>query len=93
MNARHPEGKLITPEEQTISLHQRHLENLLPMIASGEPDDSLPESSLAALEICEAAYLSARHGVEIRFPLDRFEIPGPNNWAPGTPYLGYGCGN
>jgi hypothetical protein len=27
------------------------------MIASGEPDYSLPESSLTALEICEAAYL------------------------------------
>jgi hypothetical protein len=69
-------------------LHQRHLENLLPMIASGEPDYSLPESSLSALEICEAAYLSARHGVEIRFPLDRFEVPAPNDWAPGAPYLG-----
>jgi hypothetical protein len=43
---------------------------------------------LSALEICEAAYLSARHGVEIRFPLDRFEVPEPNDWAPGAPYLG-----
>ena len=87
-NAQHSEGKLITPAEQEISLHQRHLENLLPMIASGEPDYSLPESSLAALEICEAAYLSARHGVEIKFPLETFAIPGPNDWEPGTPYLG-----
>ena len=70
-----------------ISLHQRHLENLLPMIASGEPDYSLPESSLAALEICEAAYLSARHGVEIKFPLDRFEVPAPNDWDLGGPIL------
>ena len=31
INAQHPEGKLITPEELSISLHQRHLENLLPM--------------------------------------------------------------
>jgi hypothetical protein len=58
------------------------------MIASGEPDYSLPESSLSALEICEAAYLSARHGAEIRFPLDRFEVPEPNDWAPGAPYFG-----
>jgi predicted dehydrogenase len=92
INAQHPEGKLVAPEEQPISLHQRHLETLLPMIASGKPDYSLPESSLAALEICEAAYLSARHGVEIRFPLDRFVIPGPNDWEPGLPYLGQGGG-
>ena len=64
LNGRHPEGKWIAPEEEAIALHQRHLENLLPMIASGEPDYSLPESSLSALEICEAAYLSARHGLK-----------------------------
>jgi hypothetical protein len=78
----------MAPEETAIALHQSHLENLLPMIASGEPDYSLPESSLSALEICEAAYLSARHGAEIRFPLDRFEVPEPNDWAPGAPYFG-----
>ena len=92
INAKHPEGILLTPEEQTTSLHQRHLENLLPMIASGVSDYSIPESSLAALEICEAAYLSARHGVEIQFPFDRFEIPEPNDWEPGMPYLGKGGG-
>ena len=92
INAKHPEGILLTPEEQTTSLHQRHLENLLPMIASGVSDYSIPESSLAALEICEAAYLSARHGVEIQFPFDRFEIPEPNDWEPGMPYLGRGGG-
>jgi hypothetical protein len=70
------------------SLHQRHLENLLPMIASGNPDYSLPESSLRALEIREAAYRSARHRVEVKFPLDQFEIPVPNDWDPGEPYLG-----
>jgi predicted dehydrogenase len=88
MNARHPEGLLITPEEKASSLHQRHLENLLSMIASGEPDYSIPETSLAALEICEAAYISARHGVEIAFPLDRFRIPAANDWEPGAPYTG-----
>jgi predicted dehydrogenase len=92
INAKYPEGILIAPEEEKISLHQRHLENLLPMIASGTPDYSLPESSMQALEICEAAYLSARHGVEIKFPLERFAIPAPNDWAPGQPYLGVGGG-
>jgi predicted dehydrogenase len=92
MNARHPEGIMRTPEEKAASLHQRHLENLLPMIASGVPDYSVPETSLTALEICEAAYLSARHGVEIKFPLDEFQIPAPNDWEPGTPYSGHGGG-
>jgi predicted dehydrogenase len=86
-NADHPKGKLIAPAEEVTSLHQRHLENLLPMIAAGEPDYSLPESSLTALEICEAAYLSARHGVEVKFPLDQFEFPAPNDWEPGQPYV------
>jgi predicted dehydrogenase len=85
LNARHPEGELITPEELPTSPHQRHLENLLPMLAGGKPDYSLPESSLMALEICEAAYLSARHGVEVKFPLDQFEIASPNDWQPGQP--------
>jgi predicted dehydrogenase len=97
-NANHPKGKLIAPAEEVTSLHQRHLENLLPMIASGEPDYSLPESSLTALEICEAAYrsarygvevkLPARYGVEVKLPLDQFEIPAPNDWEPGEPYVG-----
>jgi len=86
-NANHPKGKLIAPAEEVASLHQRHLENLLAMIASGEPDYSLPESSLTALEICDAAYLSARHGVEVKLPLDQFEIPAPNDWEPGEPYV------
>jgi predicted dehydrogenase len=86
-NTDHPKGKLIAPPEEVTSLHQRHLENLLPMIASGEPDYSLPESSSTALEICEAAYLSARHGVEVKFPLDQFEVPAPNDWESGQPYV------
>ena len=92
MNANHSMGILITPAEQATSLHRRHLENLLPMIASGKPDYSLPDSSLKALEICEAAYISARHGVEVKFPLSQFEIPAPNDWNPGEPYLGLGGG-
>jgi predicted dehydrogenase len=92
INARHPEGRLITPDEPKTSLHQRHLENLLPMIAAEAPDYSVPQTSLDALEICEAAYLSARHGVEIRFPIEQFEIAAPNEWEPGQPYFGQGGG-
>jgi predicted dehydrogenase len=92
MNARYPEGVMRMPEEEPTSLHQRHLENLLPMIATGVPDYSVPETSLIALEICEAAYLSARYGVEIKFPLDQFQVPAPNDWEPGAPYSGQGGG-
>ena len=58
------------------------------MIASGESNYLIPDTSLSALEICEAAYLSARRGVEVKFPLDRFVLPLPNDWQPGHPYLG-----
>jgi predicted dehydrogenase len=88
VDAQHPEGKLIRPEEELTSLHQRHLENFLPMIASGKSNYLIPDTSLSALEICEAAYLSARHGVEVKFPLERFVLPLPNDWQPGHPYVG-----
>ncbi len=88
VNPAFPHGKLLEPEEQPVSLHRRHLENLIPMLRSKEPDYSLPESSLKALEICEAAYLSAKHGVEVRFPFAEFALPEPSDWQPGTPYLG-----
>jgi hypothetical protein len=83
-----PHGKLFEPEEQPVSLHRRHLDSLIPMLRSKEPDYSLPESSLKALEICEAAYISAKHGVEVRFPFDEFALPEPSDWQPGTPYFG-----
>jgi hypothetical protein len=37
------------------------------------------ESSLAALELCEAAYLSAEHGCLVRLPLPQFSPPPPND--------------
>jgi len=83
-----PHGKLFEPEEKPVAPHRRHLENLIPMLRSKEPDYSLAESSLKALEICEAAYLSAKHGIEVRFPFAEFELPEPSDWQPGTPYFG-----
>jgi hypothetical protein len=82
-----PHGKLFEPEEKPVAPHRRHLENLIPMLRSKEPDYSLAESSLKALEICEAAYLSAKHGIEVRFPFAEFELPEPSDWQPGTPYF------
>ena len=88
----HPGGVLVTPAEEARSNHQRHLENLLPQIAAGIPDYRLGESSLAALEIIEAAYLSARHRCQVTLPLAGFDVPQPQHWDPGQPYNGHGGG-
>ncbi len=78
----------IVPPDFLISGHRRHLENLAAMIEAGTTDYTIPDSSLLALEIVEAAYLSARHGCRVNFPLDEFVAPMPNDWQPGEPYSG-----
>ena len=45
-----------------------------------------------ALELCEAAYLSNRHGCKAELPLDTFTPPAPVDWEPGKPYAGEGGG-
>ena len=50
------------PPRNVYTGHQVHLEQLAEQIDSGLPDYRVAESSLAALELCEAAYLSAEHG-------------------------------
>jgi hypothetical protein len=62
------------------------------MIASGVHDYAIPEGSLLALEVCEAAYLSSRHRCQVTFPLERFTPPVPTDWEPGQPYAGAGGG-
>ena len=91
-NANHPNGELIEVPTDTRSRHQRHLENLAVQMDNGETNYDLIESSWTALELCEAAYVSARHGCAISFPLADFPIPEPNDWAPGIPYSGSGGG-
>jgi len=61
-------------------------------IDAGQPDYTIPESSLAALELCEAAYLSSRHRCRIDLPLSSFKPPPPSDWQPGQPYSGTGGG-
>jgi predicted dehydrogenase len=86
-------GEWIVPEEFPTTGHRRHLENMAAMIDSGgAPDYAIPESSLAALEVCEAAYLSARHGCRVTFPFAEFAPPSPSDWDPGQPYSGTGGG-
>ena len=92
LNSDYPQGKIFTPEEFKVSGHQRHLENMAVMIEKGEIDYSIPESSLLALELCEAAYLSSRHKCKVKLPIDKFNPPEGTDWDPGIPYSGKGGG-
>jgi predicted dehydrogenase len=92
LNADHPSKTLVTPEEFAVTGHQRHLERLADTIAAGEPDYAIPEGSLLALELCEAAYLSSRCHCQVTFPLDQFVAPASSAWDPGKPYGGTGGG-
>ncbi|MCK1570114.1 hypothetical protein [Bradyrhizobium sp. 174] len=51
--------------------NQRHLDRLADQIESGEFDYSIPDQSLKALQIVEAAYLSRRYSRLISLPLPR----------------------
>lgn len=55
-------------------------------------DYTIPESSLMALGICEAAYLSSRHRCKVTFPFSEFTPPAEPDWTPGEPYTGSGGG-
>ncbi|MBV8097983.1 MAG: Gfo/Idh/MocA family oxidoreductase [Verrucomicrobia bacterium] len=92
LNAQYPAGQIIVPDEFPVFGHRRHLETLAEQIRSGTPAYRLPESSLTALEICEAAFLSWQHRCQVRFPLASFVPPAPSDWHPGKPYFGAGGG-
>ena len=87
-----PEGRRIEVEVPDGSPHQRHLDRLAGQMDAGRPDYGWAEGSLAALEMVEAAYLSARHGVKVELPIRDFRPPEPNDWDPGRPYGGSGGG-
>lgn len=92
LNGRHPQGERvdITPGPRTG--HQRHLEALADQMDKGTPDYAVAESSLAALELVEAAYVSSRHRCTVDLPLSDFQPPQPPDWDPGRPYSGKGGG-
>jgi predicted dehydrogenase len=92
LNARCPIGQIVIPDEFPVFGHRRHLEELATQIRSGTPDYRLPASSLTALEICEAAFLSWQHRCQVRFPLASFTPPVLSDWEPGKPYSGTGGG-
>ncbi len=91
-NAEFPRGALFTPPELPGTRHQRHLEAMAAMIDRGQPDYTIPESSLLALEMCEGAYISSRHRCKVTFPVDQFQPPAAPDWDPGMPYSGVGGG-
>jgi predicted dehydrogenase len=93
LNADYPHGHLVDVPLGPRTAHQRHLENLAEQMDRNEPDYTIAESSLLALEMCEAAYLSCRSGgVPITLPVSGFVVPPPVNWQPGLPYRGEGGG-
>lgn len=85
-NAAHPEGTRLDPPPAPGSGHRLIIEKLAEEIGEGRPDFTLASESLAALEVCEAAYLSSRHRCKVRFPLEGFAPPPATDWDPGQRY-------
>jgi predicted dehydrogenase len=91
-NAAHPAGETVQVPTGPRRPHQVHLENLAAQMDSGRPDYAVAESSLSALELCEAAYLSHRSRCRIDLPLEAFRPSPATGWDPGQPYGGTGGG-
>ena len=97
LNAAHPHGQEVHVPDGPVNGHRRHLERLAVQIHMGQiraaqPDWTMIESSLRALEVCEGAYLSSQHRAQVRFPIHEFVPPSSNDWQPGQPYSGVGGG-
>ena len=88
----HPSGIFVEVPRAPVAGHRRHLERLAEQMDKGVTDYGIAESSLAALEMCEAAYLSCRHHCRVGLPLASFVPPPPSDWQPGKPYSGTGGG-
>ena len=69
-----------------------NFESLAAQMDAAKPDYAVLESSLMALEICEAAYASHRCHRQIMLPLTGAETPDCGVWDPGRPYAGTGGG-
>ncbi|MDZ4046620.1 MAG: hypothetical protein U1E32_12710, partial [Rhodoglobus sp.] len=83
---------IVEVEPFAVSGHQRHLEYLADQIESGQADYGIPDTSLQALEIVEAAYLSHRTRGSVVLPIAVEQAPPGADWDPGTPYSGTGGG-
>ncbi len=92
VSAEFPGGRTIEVEPGKRKNHQIHLENMAALMDGGQTDYAVAESSLAALELVEGAYLSIRHRCRVDLPLENFRPPPPSDWDPGRPYSGQGGG-
>ena len=98
LNAEHPGGELVECEEFEVTGHRRHLEAMARMMDEGKTDFGMAETSLKALELCEAAYTSSRHRCKVTLPLAEgpagaaYRPAPPPDWDPGMPYSGTGGG-
>jgi predicted dehydrogenase len=92
LNAAHPGGRLFQVQAYPKGGHQRYLESLAEQMDTGQRDYCIPESSLAALELCEGAYLSSARRCKVTLPLAEFVAPPAPDWQPGEPYSGRGGG-
>ena len=91
-NAAHPGGALIEVDTGPRTGHQMHLENLAAQMDAGVADYTIPQASLTALELCEAAYLAGETGAMVTLPLASYMPLPVNDWQPGKPYSGEGGG-
>ncbi|MEZ4860613.1 MAG: Gfo/Idh/MocA family oxidoreductase [Caldilineaceae bacterium] len=91
-NGAFPQGKLIEVDPGPRSAHQKYLELLADQIEGNTPDYRWPQASLAALELCEAAYRSNHDRVAVPLPFAPFKSPQAQVWEPGKPYSGQGGG-
>jgi len=92
MNHDHSTGVMVNVPVGAKSNHERYLDLLASQMDSRTIDLSWGERSLAALELCEAAYLSSRIGGAVKLPLQAFDAPAKSDWDPGRPYTGSGGG-
>jgi len=85
LNAEFPQGRLFEVTPGPATGHQRHLEALADQMDAAAPDYTVAESSQVALELVEAAYLSARRRCRVTFPLADFVPPSSTDWQLGQP--------
>jgi predicted dehydrogenase len=91
-NAAHPMGVVVEVVVGAKSGHEQWLDLLAEQMDAGIADYGLAERSLAALELCEAAYLSSRMRAVIPLPLAEVQLAPASDWQPGDPYSGTGGG-
>lgn len=82
----------VRPEPLAVSGHQFHLEHLAELVRSRRIDEAIPLTSMNALEVVDAAYLSNRIRAAVTVPVAEAPLPAAVDWDPGTPYSGVGGG-